>query len=197
MINDLFTTPIWIAKLNTPEFQLKKIKDDVINLYEKDKDFSPSGWDCNIWTSQPSLDIESKYKLLCENIGEEAMKFVKSLSYNIKTLKSNDFWFNCGDKNTFQEFHRHPYSHISGVYYISVPKDSGNIVFKQNNENMFELPIDKIQNKTKYNTERPKIMPEENKLILFKSDLEHMVEINKSNDLRISMSFNFLVDSDK
>lgn len=196
MIVDLFTTPLWITNLNTPKSQLQTIKEDALTFYKKDKEFTPNGWDCNVWTSHSTYDPEKKYPELCKKIAEEAMKFVKSMGYNVKGLKSEDFWINCGAPNTFQEFHTHSYSHISGVYYISSPENSGHTVFKNGVENMFLLPIDKRNEKNNYNTERPRIKPEDDKLIMFKSDLEHMVNLNKSNEYRVSMSFNFLIVND-
>ena len=38
------------------------------------------------------------------------------------------------------------------------------------------------------------IQPQENRIIMFPSWLEHCVEMNESDDIRISVSFNFLQD---
>ena len=38
------------------------------------------------------------------------------------------------------------------------------------------------------------IQPQENRIIMFPSWLEHCVEMNQSDDIRISVSFNFLQD---
>ena len=58
---------------------------------------------------------------------------------------------------------------------VSVPKKSGNIIFRK-------------KNKSKY--QKWFVKPQDGMMLLFLSKLEHCVEINKSCDTRISLSFN-------
>ena len=60
-------------------------------------------------------------------------------------------------------------------FYISVPKKTGNIIFRKNDKNKDEKWF---------------VKPKDGMMILFPSKLEHCVEINKSCDTRISLSFN-------
>ena len=88
----------------------------------------------------------------------------------------NEFWFNISNPEDSTGWHDHKEkSKISGVYYISVPKKSGNIIFRK---------------KDKSKDERWFVKPKDGMMILFPPKLEHCVEINKSCDTRISLSFN-------
>lgn len=111
------------------------------------------------------------------------------------TIKNQFFmsnmWININKSKDYNVSHRHPYSFISGTFYLKVNKDSGNIVFV--NPNLLHeyyyghLQIEKHNHIT--STTWP-IKPENNKLVLFSSSLEHYVESNNSDEDRISISFN-------
>ena len=104
----------------------------------------------------------------------------------------NNFWFNIAGPSNYQEYHSHPNNHFSAVYYVSAEPNAGNIVFK-NIESIVEshtIPTIKSVNsigahKTCYYT------PEPTKLLIFKSNLLHMVEKNLSEKDRISIAMNF------
>ena len=88
----------------------------------------------------------------------------------------NQFWFNISNQGDNTGWHDHKENaKISCVYYISVPKKSGNIIFRKKNKNKYEKWI---------------VKPQDGMMILFPSKLEHCVEINKSCNTRISLSFN-------
>ena len=88
----------------------------------------------------------------------------------------NEFWFNISNPGDNTGWHDHKENaKISGVFYISVPKKSGNIIFRKNDKNKDEKWF---------------VKPKDGMMILFPSKLEHCVEINKSCDTRISLSFN-------
>tara|TARA_B100000989_G_scaffold120458_2_gene88822 strand:- start:956 stop:1594 length:639 start_codon:yes stop_codon:yes gene_type:complete len=88
----------------------------------------------------------------------------------------NEFWFNISNTGDSTGWHDHKENaKISGVYYISVPEKSGNIIFRKNDGNKYKKWF---------------VKPEDGMMILFPSRLEHCVEINKSYDTRISLSFN-------
>ena len=78
---------------------------------------------------------------------------------------------------------------VSGVYYVSIPKNSGSIVFL--NKNLDVYYRHNVKNYNKYNSSTWKINPEENKCILFPSYLQHYVEPNFNKKERISISFNY------
>ena len=84
------------------------------------------------------------------------------------------FWFNeiqHGDK-TSRHAHEENDELLSAVYYVNAPKDSGNLVV--------------IQEEKKQSLE-----PIESRIYLFDPSLEHCVEENCSNSMRLSLAFNF------
>ena len=83
--------------------------------------------------------------------------------------------------------HIHPRAFMSGVYYVRVPTNSGNIVFKD------PRPSSEWEdNGILYNNVATTayIPVEENMLLLFPGWLRHRTELNKSKEQRVSISFN-------
>lgn len=116
----------------------------------------------------------------------------KMLSLVIEELKNkhnkkyyvDEFWAHIHEKNHSSNLHHHAVvddlknsSVLSGVYYISAPKDCGVIVF--------QYPINQYEEKRYW------IKPEPGMFILFPSSLPHYVTRNNSEKKRISISFNF------
>ncbi len=90
---------------------------------------------------------------------------------------SNDeFWFNIAMPGDSTGWHDHKSDAIlSGVYYLSVPKNSGNINFRKKLNNLWDESY---------------LRSEAGKMILFDSKIQHSVSKNQSKDRRISLAFN-------
>jgi uncharacterized protein (TIGR02466 family) len=121
-----------------------------------------------------------------------AIELIKNLNCSKSDIEINldNFWINSNNKNDYNIMHNHPKANLSGVYYIEVPNDSGNLIFQNhnllanginNNYNFFDNP-----NFYTYFT----IMPKKYDLILFPAELLHFVTPNTSNKKRISVAFN-------
>ena len=107
--------------------------------------------------------------------------------YKEMGLPMDEFWFNIARPGESTGWHDHKdRSVLSGVYYLKVPDNAGDILFRKRDK-------DKI---VEWN-----IRSETGKLILFHSNIEHSVTKNKSNHDRISIAFNLFslplqIDSD-
>lgn len=92
------------------------------------------------------------------------------------------FWFNYMPPGSTTLIHSHDdYDELlSGVYYVKVPENSGNLIIH-----------DKADENSKDNIE---ITPKAGEFIFFKPDVRHEVSRNNSNEHRLSIGFNFGVD---
>ena len=77
-------------------------------------------------------------------------------------------WFNINGKGAYHNWHSHGGADIVGVLYLQVPKDSGNIEFRDGTS----------------------IEPYPGLLLIFPAGVEHRVTPNQTNQQRISMAFN-------
>jgi len=84
------------------------------------------------------------------------------------------FWLNAmgPGQSTSRHSHEENDEVLSGVYYVTAPADSGDILF---HDPPFET----------------RVSPQAGLLLLFAPDLPHSVEPNRSNQLRLSVAFNF------
>ena len=91
-------------------------------------------------------------------------------------LPMDEFWFNIAAPRESTGWHDHKErSELSGVYYLYVPDNSGDIHFRKiDDDETFEWEM----------------KSQTGKLILFDSNIEHSVPENKSKENRISIAFN-------
>ena len=80
-------------------------------------------------------------------------------------------WFNINPKGAYHRWHSHGGATQVGVFYISVPENSGNIEFR-------------------YKKLIHSIAPYNGLLLIFPAGLEHQVLSSRSNQDRITMAFN-------
>lgn len=102
----------------------------------------------------------------------------------------NSLWGNINSQYSFHAEHLHPYSHISGVFYVDTPAGSPPIRFKDPRVGRWMMPpaADGARPENSFNAA---VAPESGKLLMFPSWLEHGVGQNMDDIERISMSFNF------
>ena len=106
--------------------------------------------------------------------------------------KLGNMWANINYKNSFNKSHTHANSFFSGAYYIKVPKNSGQIEFDDPRSGPKHLiPNRKKVQLPEHLWTNIHVQPIENRVIMFPAWLEHFVDVNQSDDTRISVSFNF------
>ena len=151
---------------------------------------SYQNWSCD------TFNFNFSDEELTEEIKKHLMIFTTEMGFSNRSFSSIDSWINISKPTNFQETHIHSMCHFSVAYYIKVPNNSGGIIFRNHDDltNVFPIPI-KIEDKeTLFNCPTYRIMPSECDLLIFKSNLPHMVEKNNSNHDRVSISMNFRID---
>ena len=182
---NLFNCPIVINKL---ELNSKEIEKECINLNNKSKKIkNRSG------VGGDQVDIP-KINIIFNKLEKEINLKLKEISINnmelVKETKLSNMWFCINRYKDFNKPHTHPFSILSGVYYVKVPKNSGRIVFKNSNSIDNFLHQDYIKNFNTNNSSEWFMQPEENMLYIFPSWVTHYVEPNLSKKERISIAFN-------
>jgi hypothetical protein len=108
-------------------------------------------------------------------------KLSKCIQNKIETLLEcegymHSMWFNVNKKGSKTTLHHHndqkSFNKLSGVYYFSKPKDSGDFIF--------------------YNPHLTTLKVKTNDIIIFDAGLMHETEISSSNKNRIVCGFNFM-----
>ena len=150
-----------------------------------------TNWLCETYNTIGTYDIckDVEFNDFVNQCIESVKDFCKDYGIQNPKLSHIGGWFNVAQQGDYQEFHIHPNHHFSLVYYVSVNDDSGNIIFRspESATDMFMLPLG---NETLASMKTVTIKPEAGTLLIFRSNLLHMVEKNKSNQSRVSISFN-------
>jgi uncharacterized protein (TIGR02466 family) len=182
---DIFKTSVYSFKLN---LNLDDVYKYCIEYEKNNKSNNKSG----VGSFQSNdLDLNNATTNLIAISFLECANFIAHNNYKIKNkLDLNNFWFNINRHKDFNLEHDHPNSVLSGVYYVKIPKNSGDLIFKNNNNKHLYLPDDCLIEYNTLNSSSYFLPPQENCLHIFPSWLIHYVEPNLSNEERISFSFN-------
>ena len=190
MIRELhFPTPIYILDIKDQSLNLQ-LEKDVINWMNQDKGITRTN--VNGWHSTTDMHEKPEFKRLVNALYEAQKKI-----YIEEHLESEPFlgnmWANVNPPGGMNRAHQHPNSLWSGVYYIKATENSGDLKIDdprncasmiRPKQNQGKLPA-RLYRETHYK-------PVTGRCIMFPSWLMHCVDPNESNDIRISVSFNFL-----
>jgi uncharacterized protein (TIGR02466 family) len=185
-----FPTPVYHEILNNNLF--KDVQEEIrIALQSIDKDTLSNPWDDTVkttFTFNQNRNFIENTPVFKETVISETKKYISEHFYNTRKISKfteiyiTDSWVNFTDTGDFQNYHVHPLSDISGVYYYQSSLDDGNIKFKAPSSALNHHPLT-------YGS-RAEHKPLIGKLLLFPSFLEHAVGINTTDSTRISISFN-------
>jgi len=172
----------------------KELKKNILEWKDKDKGIVRSNK--NGWHSPGDMNKRPKYKIICDEIIKVANSIAKNEGYNFNSnhIDIDNMWANVNPKYSYNKCHTHPNSFFSGVYYVQVPKNSGNICFydpRTENERM--APVYDKDKKPLKQCREIGYDALEGRLIMFPAWLAHDVDINLTDDKddnRISISFN-------
>ena len=174
------------------------IKKDLINWIYK---FKEKNSGISKISNRGGWQSESKKIFVSEGFDKFAKYIVPSItellkSYEIeKEIRIVQMWLNVNGPNSYNVCHRHPGSDLSGVLWIKQTPESGRFVF-DDIDNVDQILTTNIN--PQYLKEKnmlPEIVPEyqDGTVILFPSMLTHRVEINETDEDRISISFNLKI----
>jgi len=189
-LNLVFSTPIWTGLiLNYQELNIKMFKYIKDLQIQNPKGITKSnvfGWhseDFDLENEQPKYFINS----ISTNLNEAFI----DMGWDLKNqeVKVTSMWSVINKKNASNARHIHSNNYISAAYYVKTPENGGDIVFHDpRSVTTFRYP--KIAENNTLNSNIFTIQPKEGLLVLFPSYLYHSVDLNRSEEERIVISFN-------
>jgi len=169
-----------------------KLAQDIVNWSNQDKGVSKTNY--KGWHSTTDMGQKPEYQQLVT----ELLRMQKEI-YNNEHLdrhaRLGNMWANINPTDGMNQPHIHPNSLFSGVYYVKSQPKAGRLkIYDPRPGVQFIMPVRKPGDPGKDMWRDANIQPVVGRIIMFPAWLWHSVEPNKSNDLRISVSFNFLQD---
>jgi uncharacterized protein (TIGR02466 family) len=189
MIDNMFSIPLY-SSFASDKLAIEK---ELFNTFKKLNFFNNDRYPNSHKISDPEFvsnflqahncnfflkELDTHLKKYLEEIGSVIK--IDKVGYRIYS------WMTLNFPNGYTAQHSHGAADISGVYYLKVPLNSGNIFFKNPNKLLsssicfYHLP------------EGAYVEAIEGKFLLFPGWLEHGVLPNNSADDRISISFNII-----
>jgi len=184
-----FPTFVYAEDIN---LDTKFLADQIIDWSKHDKGLIKTN--VKGWHSPTNMHTMSVFQPLVEELYKMQHKIYEEEFLDRKP-KLGNMWANINYKGCSNRPHVHANSLFSGAYYIKVPKNSGALKVNDPRQGThFIKPSTKKVKLPIYFSSEIQFEPKENRIIMFPSWLEHCVEMNESDDIRISVSFNFLQD---
>ena len=146
------------------------------------------------WHSTTDMANKGEYQLLVNELNIMCKEVFNEEWLDREPVLGN-MWANINPKDGMNQPHIHPNSLFSGVYYVKSNPNAGRLkIYDPRPGIQMVMPIRKDGKPPKHLWRDANLDPITGRIIIFPAWLWHSVEPNQSNDLRISVSFNFIQD---
>lgn len=184
-----FATPVWECPVI--DIDNKSIKEYCLKVRKEKPGVIISnrgGWHSDELITPLPQSLETLFNDLTEFVNDVGFRYT-----GINDLQLGNFWININNHHDYNLAHDHQNSILSGVYYVSVPKDNmGDLVLERGDNAEYFLIGNFKKEETMANALAVAKPAKESTFYLFPSWVKHRVERNESNDERISIAFNFV-----
>ena len=185
-----FPTMIYIKDLPDSEKLNKYLEPKIIQWSQQDKGEQKTN--AGGWHSTTDMNQKEEYDPLTRELFNMQEEIYQKEHLSRKPVLGN-MWANVNYPKCFNRPHIHPNSLFSGVYWIKTPQNSGKLmVYDPRPGVQMTMPNRKEGKSPPEFWREVHYEPIAGRCIMFPSWLWHEVKENKSNDTRISVSFNFL-----
>ena len=189
IIEKFFPTVVYGKDVKLDNDQLTR---DIINWSKQDKGVSKTNY--NGWHSTTDMGNKPEYQQLVT----ELLRMQKEIYDNEhldRYAKLGNMWANINPPGSMNRPHVHPNALFSGVYYIKTQQQCGNLVINDPRPGIQTTMPTRLKGQPPQGLWREAhLQPLQGRVIVFPAWLWHCVEPNQSNDIRISVSFNFIQD---
>ena len=185
-----FPTIIYIKDIPNALQLNQYLEQKIIQWSQQDKGVSKTN--AGGWHSETDMNKKEEYNPLTKELFNMQDEIYQKEHLSLKPVLGN-MWANINYPGNFNRPHLHPNSLFSGVYFIKTPQKSGNLmVYDPRPGIQMSMPSRKKEQLQPELWREVHYEPKAGRCIMFPSWLWHEVKPNKSNDTRISVSFNFL-----
>jgi uncharacterized protein (TIGR02466 family) len=151
------------------------------------------------YTSYASLDDLPQrapaFSQLQTRLDIDAQAFATAAHWDLGTarLRCDSFWINILGEGGQHSGHIHPNSVISGTCYIAMPDGAGRIKFEDPRLAMMMAAPALLPQAPSDSKRFHYVTPQAGDILMWESWLRHEVTMSRSEDARISISFNYSV----
>ena len=184
-----FPTPIYIADIKHPTLN-QELERDIVAWSNKDKGIKRTN--VQGWHSPTNMAELPEYKKLVDML-YACQKTIYDQEHLDSEPVLGNMWANINPPGGMNMPHLHPNCLFSGVYYVKSNPKSGRLkIMDPRPGAQMYMPMRKEGDPGRDMWRDANLEPIEGRIIMFPAWLWHTVEENLSDDIRISVSFNFI-----
>ena len=186
-----FPTMVYIKDLPNAVELNQYLEEKIIKWSQEDKGVDKTN--AGGWHSQTDMNFKKEYGPLCKELFDMQAEIFKKELLTKKPVLGN-MWANINYPGCYNRPHLHPNALFSGVYWIKAHPNSGNLMLYDPRPGL-HVSMPSREKKVSFPPElwrEVHYQPRAGTIIMFPAWLWHEVLPNKSNEPRISVSFNFL-----
>jgi uncharacterized protein (TIGR02466 family) len=172
------------------ELDNESLTQHIINWSQQDQGVKKTNM--NGWHSTTDMHLKQEYQPIVQELYKMQEEIYQEEWLDRKPMLGN-MWANINYPGGYNRPHVHPNSLYSGVYYVKSNAQAGELVVNDPRPGIQTMmPIRKQGQPPKHLWREAHLDPIPGRILMFPAWLWHCVEPNKSNDIRISVSFNFI-----
>ena len=183
--------PSFVWKTQLKEEIIKRVSQNVVSTLELLRQAKPGLESSLSWQSDHDLHQSERFGQLISSIHEAVKKVLEFLKIADTPFVMTGLWANMNAPGASHKMHNHPNNLLSGVYYVQTGKGADTINFHdpRPQKDVIKPPVTEL---TADNTDQVVVTVNDGTLLVFPSWLPHSVDSNRSNQMRISISFNIM-----
>ena len=186
-----FPTPIYIKEIPNAGELNNHLEKNILQ-WQKEDPKGVSKTNVNGWHSQTDMNRKHEYDPLSKELFAMQEEIFEKEYLTQKPVLGN-MWANINYPGGFNRPHLHPNALFSGVYWIKAPEKSGKLMLYEPRPGVHTTMPNRKKGKLPPQLWREiHYTPKAGMIVMFPAWLWHEVRPNQSNDIRISVSFNFL-----
>ena len=185
-----FPTPVYIQEIPNAVELNQYLEQKILQWSQQNKGVSKTN--AGGWHSTTDMNQKEEYNVLTKELFNMQEEIFKKEFLTQKPVLGN-MWANINYPGNANRPHLHPNSLFSGVYWVKAPEKSGNLMLYEPRPGVHTTMPNRKEVKLPPELWREiHYTPRAGTIVMFPAWLWHEVRPNLSNDIRISVSFNFL-----
>ena len=186
-----FPTSIYINEIPNA-VELNHYLEKHILQWQKEDTKGVNKTNVNGWHSTTNMNQKEEYSVLMKALFAMQYEIFKKENLDMRPVLGN-MWANVNTPGGYNRPHLHPNALFSGVYWVKTPIKSGSLMLYDPRPGIHTNMPNRKEGKLPPELWREvHYEPTAGRVIMFPAWLWHEVRPNESNDIRISVSFNFL-----
>ena len=185
----MFPTFVWKAELE-PKV-CRRINKSIIQNLEQIRRIGPEVAPGQGWQSGHDLHKSDDLRELASCVNHAVRCVLDFLNIGPADFEITGSWANINPPDAAHRMHNHPNNFLSGVYYVQTKMGADTINFHdpRPQTEIIKPPVTEL---TAENTDQVVVKVRNGTLVVFPSWLVHSVDANRSDETRLSISFNVM-----